>query len=74
MIIDLVKDFIERQCHGTLQNLEASRERNMALYRMEFAQLFPSIMAKLVDEKRELLVGLTAAYDHLEKARTEQPG
>ena len=74
MIIDLVKDFIERQCHGILQNLEASRDRNMALYRMEFAQLFPSIMAKLVDEKRELLVDLTAAYDHLEKARTEQPG
>ena len=76
MIIDLAKDFIERKClYGTLQDqneavrVEASRERNMANYRVEFAQLFPSIMAKLIDEKRELLVCLKSAFDHLEKAR-----
>ena len=75
MIIDLAKDFIERQCYGTLQDqhevtaVEASSERNVAKYRVEFVQLFPSIMAKLIDEKRELLVCLKSAYDHLEKAR-----
>lgn len=81
IIIDLARDFIERQCYGTLQNQHEARHevtaveaRNMAKYRVEFAQLFPSVMAKLVDEKRDLLVCLKSAYDRLEKVRRNSTG
>lgn len=76
MFIDLVKDFVERRQYENFveHHRKAARERNMVQYRKEFEQLFPFIMAKLVDERRKQLPCLKDAYNHLEKVSPDLIG